>query len=142
MSVNTHKHNIKLYTILIHLPSGVQDDAEELLHTIECSYSNIDWDDEYHLIVDGRMYYRTNMIELVSYLLYPVDYRLARPKGIDIFVDALKDIGLDSKWVKNEDVADELGEEEGDGNESDDEEENEHPTSPAVQYGIRGMEKV
>ena len=118
MSVNVHKHNIKLYSILFHLPSGVQDDAEELLHTIECSNENIDWDDDYRLIVDGRTYYHTNMIELVSYLLYPADYRLERPKGLDIFVDALKDIGLDSKWVKNEDVIDELGsEDESDGDE-------------------------
>ena len=40
------------------------------------------------------MYYHTNMIEFVSYLLYPVDYRLDRPTGIDVFVDALKDLDL------------------------------------------------
>ena len=56
------------------------------------------------------MYYQTQIIELVSYLLYPLDHRLDRPKGINSFIDALKDIRLDFKWVTNEDVADELGE--------------------------------
>ena len=132
MSGNVLKHNIKLYSTLIHLPLDVQDDAEVILHTIECSNENIDWDDEYRLIVNDRTYYHTHMIELVPYLLYPVDYRLERPKGIDIFVDALKDIGLDSKWVKNEDVREELGDED----ESDDEDEDETSTSPTEQ-GVR-----
>ena len=111
MSGNAHKHNIKLYSILIHLPLDVQDDAEEILHTIECSNENIDWDDDYRLIVNGRTYYHTDMIELVSYLMYPVDDRLEKPRGLDIFVDALKDVGLDSKWVKNEDIIEELDDE-------------------------------
>ncbi len=59
--------------------------------------------------------------------MYPTDGRLEKTKGLDILVDALKDIGLDSKWVKNEDVIQELDEEdktdtegETDGEEEDD----------------------
>ena len=134
MSGDIHKHNIKLYSILIHLPSDVQDDAEEILHTIECSNENIDWDDDYRLIVNDRTYYHTDMIELVSYLMYPTDDRLEKPKGLDIFVDALKDIGLDSKWVKNEDVIQELDEEnKTDTEEGTDGEEEDVPPSPTVQ---------
>ena len=34
MSVNVHNHNIKLYDIIIHLPSNIHDGAEvELLYT-------------------------------------------------------------------------------------------------------------
>ena len=76
MSGKEHKHNIKLYSILIHLPSRVRENAEEILHVIQCSYETIDWNDNYQLIVDGRTYYRTDMIELISYLMYPADDRL------------------------------------------------------------------
>ena len=74
------------------------------------------------------------MIELVSYLMYPSDDRLEKPKGLDIFVDALKDIGLDSKWVKNEDVIQELDEEDKTDTEREtDGEEEDDPPSPPVQ---------
>lgn len=76
------------------------------------------------------------MIESVSYMMYPTNDRLEKTEGLDIFIDALKDIGLDSKWVKNEDVIQELVVEDKTDTEEQDEtdgEEEDDPPSPTIQ---------
>ena len=45
---------------------------------------------------------------MVAHLLYPHDERVEEPKAFSLFVQALKDIKLESEWVQNELVKDML----------------------------------
>ncbi len=54
------------------------------------------------LIVDDRVVPRTNVADLVAHVLYPHDERMKDPRGFTVFVQGLKDIGLESEWVENE----------------------------------------
>ena len=102
----------KIYQVLRELPKDVRDNGEEILHAIACGTSQLDWDHQLRLIVDGRVIHKTNIIELVEQLLYPEREDVDIPHGFDIFVNALSNIGLDSHWVKNEYAKEKLDENE------------------------------
>ena len=91
-----------LYSALSDIPLDVQDDAKEILNAMLTSSDTIGWDDKLQLIVDGRAIPKTNVSELVVHVLYPHDDRIEDPRGFNIFVQGLKDIGLEAEWVDNE----------------------------------------
>ncbi len=104
----------KCYEVLSELPPPLRDGAHEILDAILASGDLVNWDHQLRLIVDGRTYPNTNIADLVSNVLYSHDERAEEPRGFSIFVQALKDIQLESDWVHNELVKDIL-----DGNNSD-----------------------
>ena len=73
---NCYQQDIRVHSILIYFPHDVRHIGEEILHTMLCSNNIIYRDDDYRLVVNGRSYYHTNIIELIFYLLYPTDDRL------------------------------------------------------------------
>ena len=116
-----------LYAALSDIPFDVQDDAKEILNAMLTSSDTIGWDAKLQLIVDGRVIPKTNVSELVVHVLYPHDERIEEPRGFNIFVQGLKDIGLESEWVDNEvaksvleSTEDDTGETSNDDDDSDD----------------------
>ena len=98
----------KFYDLLSELPPPMRDGAHGILDAILASGELVNWDRQLRLVVNGRMYPRTNMADLISHILNPHDAREEKPTGLDIFVEALKDIKLESDWVVNEVVKDVL----------------------------------
>ena len=59
-------------------------------------------------MLDNRSLLNTNSVDLVAHLLHPHDERVEEPKAFSLFVQALKDIKLESELVQNELVKDML----------------------------------
>ena len=68
----------------------------------------VNWDRQQRLVLDNRSLPTTNIVDLVAHLLHPHDERIEEPKAFSLFVQALKDIKLESEWVQNELVKDML----------------------------------
>ena len=67
------------------------------------SKNTIGWNRKLQLIVDDRVVPGTNVTDLVAHVLYPHDERIKDPRGFNVFVQGLKDIGLESfSRVENE----------------------------------------
>ena len=77
-----------------------------------CGPSELNWNHQLRLIVDGRVKQKTNIVELVEHLLYPERKGVDTPNGFDMFVDGLSRIGLESHWVRNEYAKEKLDENE------------------------------
>ena len=99
------------------MPFDIQDDAKEILNAMLTSKNTIGWNSKLQLIVDDRVVPGTNVTDLVAHVLYPHDERIKDPRGFNVFVQGLKDIGLESEWVDNsiaksvlESVEDDTGE--------------------------------
>ena len=99
------------------MPFDIQDDAKEILNAMLTSENTIGWNSKLQLIVDDRVVPGTNVTDLVAHVLYPHDERIKDPRGFNVFVQGLKDIGLESEWVDNsiaksvlESVEDDTGE--------------------------------
>ena len=101
-----HQHlNCKVEGLLKQLPKDVRGIGEEVLHAIACGKKLLSWNNKLQLIIDGRAIPNTNLVELVEYILYPEgDENVDPPTGFDTFIKALKGIGLESQWVRNERV--------------------------------------
>ena len=106
--------------ILMQLPKDVQGIGEEVLHAISCSRQLLSWNNQLQLVVHNRSVPRTNIVELVQYILYPESKDTSQPRGFDVFLEALKEIGLESQWVRNETVINALDNNENDWNTTDD----------------------
>ena len=90
-----------LYTILSRIPFDIQDAAKEILNAMLTSKNLIGWDTSLRLIVDDRVIPKTNVADLVAHVLYSHDERIPDPRGFTLFVQGLKDIGLEPEWVEN-----------------------------------------
>ena len=106
--------------ILMQLPKDVQGIGEEVLHAISCSRQLLSWNNQLQLVVHNRSVPRTNIVELVQYILYPESKDTSQPRGFDVFLEALKEIGLESQWVRNETVINALDNNDNDWNTTDD----------------------
>ena len=83
--------------------------AEEILHTIACSTDYIDWDaTSMEVIINKIVLLLSTLSALVQYLLNTENE--VEPIGLETFVEALKQIGMESKWVLNKTIASELNE--------------------------------
>ena len=107
--------------ILMQLPKDVRGIGEEVLQAISCGRQIVSWDDKLKLVINNRPVPRTNIVELVQYVLYPESKETKEPRGFDSFLEALKEIGLESQWVRNESVIHALDENENDWNTTDEE---------------------
>ena len=106
--------------ILTRLPKDVQGIGEEVLQAISCSRQLLSWNNQLQLVIDNRSVPRTNIVELVQYILYPESKDTSQPRGFEVFLDALKEIGLESQWVRNETVINALDNNDNDWNTTDD----------------------
>ena len=72
--------------ILMQLPKGVQGIGEEVLHAISCGRHLLSWNDKFEIEIENRPIPRTNIVDLVQYIVYPErDGGADRPRGFDAF---------------------------------------------------------
>ena len=108
-------HRCNVDSLLMQLPKDVRGIGEEVLQTIACGKKLLSWNDKLQLVIDDRTIPNTNILELVQYILYPErDDEIDPPHGFDLFVEELKNIGLESQWVRNETVIEALDDNEND----------------------------
>ena len=115
----------KFYEVLSELPPPLREVASEILDAILTSGDIVNWNRKLQLVVNDRTYPNTNIVDLIAHVLYPHDELVEEPKGFKLFIQALKDIKLESEWVENELVKDILD----DANSSDSEDDDTEPNS-------------
>ena len=57
--------------------------------------TEIGWDSQQQLIVNGKVYDDTDFVRLIAYLNSLADSISVKPIGLKIFISALRKIGLD-----------------------------------------------
>ena len=97
-------HHPNVEDVLEQIPKNVQGIGEEVLHAISCGRHLLSWNDKLQLVINNRPVPRTNIVDLVQYILYPESEDAEPPRGFDTFLEGLKEIGLESQWVRNETV--------------------------------------
>ena len=97
-------YNPNVEDVLEQIPKNVQGIGigEEFLHAISCGRHLLSWKEKLQLVINNRHVPRTNIVDLVQYILYPESDDAKLPRGFDTFLEGLKEIGLESQWVRNE----------------------------------------
>ena len=90
------------------LPREVRGIGEEVINAMACSQQILSWNEKLELYKDYKTVPGTNIVQLLEYILYPQDEDALPPTGFDEFLDGLKKIELESQWVRNADVIEEL----------------------------------
>ena len=94
----------KTYAIYRRMSPLLARSAKNLIDAMLMSNDDIGWDNDQQLIVDGRVYYGTDIVKLIGYVMSPADNDFKEPNGLKIFIQALKKIGLESEYVENRNV--------------------------------------
>ena len=97
---------MKVHDILRLLPRDVQGIGEEVLHAMACGKDIIYWNENLQLVVEGSVVRGSNIIELLTFILYPEEYDAKNPdenipEGFVDFLYGLRKIELESQWVRN-----------------------------------------
>ena len=99
----------KIFGALICFGEDERKNATQILHAILCNTDILNWkENTLEIIVNSRPMRNTNIVDLIQYILSSEDEGVPKPFGLEEFVEALKRTGLESEWVKNEAIADEL----------------------------------
>lgn len=115
---------MRLDDVLNLLPENVRGIGEEVLNAMACGQRILSWNDKLQLVVFDESIHGTNIVDLLEYVLYPESKASKQPKGFDQFLHGLKQIGLESQWVRNTSVIEELDQNEIELDNSTDEEDN------------------
>ena len=99
----------KTYAIYRRMSPFLARSAQNLIDAMLMSNDDIGWDNDQQLIVDGRVYYGTDIVKLISYVMSPANDDFKEPNGLKTFIQALKKIGLESEYVENRNVKMALG---------------------------------
>lgn len=78
--------------------------ARNLVDAMLMSTKEIGWDSNHQLIVNGKVYHGTDIVRLITHVMSPADPGFKKPIGLNVFVKALKKIGLEPDYVKNKDI--------------------------------------
>ena len=89
-----------LHTLENMVPEAVSD-AEMILRTTICSRGIMRWDGRRRLIVDGHTFPRTDLAELLEYVVLPCHQDIPKPRGLDIFTQGLARIGAEPRHIGN-----------------------------------------
>ena len=76
-------HHQKVEDVLAQLPKDVQGIGEEVLHAISCGRQLLTWNDKLQIVIHNRPIPRTNIIDLIQYILYPESEDTSKPRGFD-----------------------------------------------------------
>lgn len=106
----TEDYEPKLFDVLKLLHPSIRQQGEQILHAIVCGHKILDWDKFLRVYYDGRPIQKSNITDLLDYILYPYDDDTDEPKGYDTFLKALAEIGLEPKWIENEKAREEIEE--------------------------------
>ena len=99
---------MKMEEVLRLLPHDVRGIGEEALNAMICGPKVLSWTDKLELRIMGDVVPGTNLVHLLEYILYPEEEDSEPPRGFEQFLKGLKKIELDSQWVRNAGVIEEL----------------------------------
>ena len=95
--------------VLQDLPGSVSEkDASELLHSMAVSKNILFWTPGDVLLRNQRRIPRTNIADLIEYVLLPYSKDIPEPRGLKSFVEGLAELGINKKGIKNEKVLNEI----------------------------------
>jgi hypothetical protein len=125
--------------VLEDLPGSVsQKDASKLLHSMAVSKNILFWTSGDELLRNQRRIPRSNIADLIEYVLLPYNKDIPEPRGLKSFVAGLAELGINKKGIKNEKVLNEIlriENEMGENEESEDEESDESGDDSHEQLG-------
>ena len=100
-SSQTNQNNDITYIVQI-MPEKDQPFASSILSKIRSREDEISWNDKLELLIDGKLYRDSNIIELVRFVLKNliVSSDTDIPKAAKEFVDKLQEIGVPKSWIK------------------------------------------
>ena len=99
---------MKSEDVLQLLPRNVRGIGEEVIDAMVCGSDVLSWNEKLELFKMGEAVPGTNIVHLLEYILYPEEEDSIPPRGFDQFLDGLKKIELESQWVRNASVIEEL----------------------------------
>ena len=91
----------KMYDVLTQVHPTLRAGAEQILHAMLCGTDLMDWDRKQRLVIQNVLVPGTDIVELLEFILSPLDSSLEPPNGYKLFLESLGDIGLESEWVRN-----------------------------------------
>ena len=83
------------------VPEAVSD-AEMILRAMIFRKGTLRWDGRSKLIVDGHALLRTNLAQLLEYVVLPYHLDISKPRGLDIFTRGLARIGAEPRHIGNQ----------------------------------------
>ena len=99
--------------ILQDLPGSVSyEHASSLLHSMAASKNILFWNLRGELMRHQRRIPKTNMTELLEYVLLPFNEDLPRPHGLNSFIEGLAELKINKAWIGNNLIASEILDEE------------------------------
>ena len=99
--------------ILQDLPGSVSyEHASSLLHSMAASKNILFWNLRGELMRHQRRIPKTNMAEILEYVLLPFNEDLPRPHGLNSFIEGLAELKINKAWIGNNLIASEILDEE------------------------------
>ena len=94
----------KTFALFKRMSPYLAEKARNLIDAMLLSTEEIGWDSQQQLIVNGRVYHDTDIVRLIAYIMSPADSISKKPIGLQVFISALRKIGLESDYVINQNV--------------------------------------
>ena len=94
----------KTYTLFKRMSPHLAKKARNLVDAMLMSKNEIGWDSEPQLIVNRKVHHGSDIVKLISYVMFPADKEFRKPIGLKTFTTALEKIGLEADYVVNPDV--------------------------------------
>ena len=87
---------------VLHILENMVPEAEMISHTTICCRGIMGWDGRKGLIIDGHTFPRTDLAELLEYVVLPYHKDITKPQGLDIFTQGLARIGAEPRHIGNQ----------------------------------------
>ncbi len=81
-----------------------KDFVKQMLHSLITSKDILYWNSWGEMVYNQQRVPGTDISALLNYTLLPFNKKIKKPKGIDRFVEALAQLGLDKKLIQNKKV--------------------------------------
>jgi len=94
----------KTFALFMRMSPYLAEKARNLIDAMLLSTEEIGWDSQQQLIVNGRVYHDTDIVRLIAYIMSPANSISVKPIGLQVFISALRKIGLESDYVINQNV--------------------------------------
>lgn len=100
-STKTNQDHDHAYIVQV-MPEKDQPFASSILSKIDSREDEISWNNKLELLIDGKQYPESNIIELLRFVLKNliVSSDMDIPKAAKEFVDKLQEIGVPKSWIK------------------------------------------
>ena len=100
--LNGSNYEQSLLHILENMVPEAVSDAEMILHTMICCKGIMRWDGRRRLIVDRHTFLRTDLAELLEYVVLPYHKDIPKHRRLDIFTQGLACIGAEPRHIGNQ----------------------------------------